>query len=164
MVTAAEALMAAPENVIATAMAEVAPHTAVNPGTLLPPEPTVGTTADAKKLAGYKRLNALPDLMRMEDENTKVTGTYVLPETRFEVPIMNEENEKIGQLEISHKAAAVKEDRADTGVFRWVVVPSPTCAKSNTVVSPIRSSHKDQNNPLNTNNKHHLAIVVATPA
>ena len=44
------------------------------------------------------------------------------------------------------------------------MVPSPTCAKSNTVVSLIRASHKEQNNPLNTNNKHHLAIAVVSPA
>jgi hypothetical protein len=49
-------------------------------------------------------------------------------------------------------------------VYRSVVVLSPTCAKSNTVVSPIRASHKEQNNPLNTNNKHYLAEEVASPA
>jgi hypothetical protein len=78
IVTAAKALMAAPEIVIVTAVAEVAPHTAVNPGTLLAPELTVGTTADAKKLAGNDSVNALPNVMRTEEEKTKVTGTDVL--------------------------------------------------------------------------------------
>ncbi len=164
MVTAAEALMTAPEIVIATAVAEVAPHTAVNPWTLLAPEPTVGTTADAKKLPGNKRFKALPDVMRIEEENTKVTGTYVLPDTRFEVAMLKEENEIFGQYEVSHMATAVKEDKADTGVFRWVVVPSPTCAKSNTAVSTIRAFHKERNSTLNTNNKHHLAFAVVSPA
>ena len=132
MVTAAEALMTAPEVVIATEVAEVAPHTAVNPGTLLAPELTVGTTADAKKLAGYERFKAMSDTMRIEEENTKVTGTDVLPETRFEEAIMKKENEIIGQYEISHKATAVEEEKTDTGVFRSVMVPSPTCAKSKT--------------------------------
>jgi hypothetical protein len=75
---------------------------------------------------------------------------------------MKEENEIFGQYEISHKATAVNKDKTDTGVYRLVVVPSPTCAKSNTVVSPIRA-HKEQNNPHNTNNKHHLAEDVVSP-
>ena len=89
--------MAAPEIVMTTEVAEVSPHTAVNPGTLLAPELTVGTTPDAKKLAGNDNVNALPNVMRIEEEKTKVTGTDVLRETRFEVAIMKEENEIIGQ-------------------------------------------------------------------
>ncbi len=49
---ATDADKVAPEVVIKTAVAEVAPHAAVNPGTLLAPEATDGTTPDAKKLEG----------------------------------------------------------------------------------------------------------------
>ncbi len=48
----AEAEMEAPEVVIMTAEAEVAPHVAVKPATLLAPEATEGTTEIAKKLEG----------------------------------------------------------------------------------------------------------------
>ncbi len=45
----ADAGMTAPDVVIVTAVAEVAPHVAVKPATLLAPEATEGTTKDAKK-------------------------------------------------------------------------------------------------------------------
>ena len=48
----ADAGMAAPDVVIVTAVAEVAPHVAVKPATLLAPEATEGTTEDAKKIKG----------------------------------------------------------------------------------------------------------------
>ena len=48
----ADAGMAAPDVVIVTAVAEVAPHVAVKPATLLAPEATEGTTEIAKKLEG----------------------------------------------------------------------------------------------------------------
>ena len=48
----ADAGMAAPDVVIVTAVAEVAPHDAVKPATLLAPEATEGTTEDAKKFTG----------------------------------------------------------------------------------------------------------------
>jgi hypothetical protein len=63
IVTTAAALMEAPEVVIETAVADVSPHVAVKPATLLAPEATVGTTEDAKKLEGYERNNTLPDDM-----------------------------------------------------------------------------------------------------
>jgi hypothetical protein len=43
----------APDVVSITAVAEVAPHVAVKPATLLAPDATEGTTEDAKKLEGY---------------------------------------------------------------------------------------------------------------
>ena len=52
IVTTANALIEAPEVVITTALADVAPHVAVRRATLLAPEATVGTTETAKKLAG----------------------------------------------------------------------------------------------------------------
>ncbi len=48
----AAAFMLAPEVVIMTAEADVAPHVAVNPATLLAPEARNGTTDNAKKLEG----------------------------------------------------------------------------------------------------------------
>ncbi len=63
IVKATDADKAAPEVVITTAVAEVAPHKADNPNALLAPEATDGTTPDAKKLEGYKRLMTLPDRM-----------------------------------------------------------------------------------------------------
>ena len=48
----ADAGMAAPDVVIVTAVAEVAPHVAIKPATLLAPEATEGTTEDAKKFKG----------------------------------------------------------------------------------------------------------------
>jgi hypothetical protein len=63
IVKATEADKVAPEVVITTAVAEVAPHAAVNTGTLLAPEATDGTTPDAKKFEGYKRVMTLPDKM-----------------------------------------------------------------------------------------------------
>jgi hypothetical protein len=63
IVTTVAALMEAPEVVIETAVADVAPHVAVKPATLLAPEATVGTTEDAKKLGGYERTKELPDDM-----------------------------------------------------------------------------------------------------
>ena len=63
IVTTVAALMEAPEVVIVTAVADVAPHVAVKPATLLAPEATVGTTEDAKKLDGYERAKELPEDM-----------------------------------------------------------------------------------------------------
>ena len=55
-----DALIAAPEVVITTAVADVALHVAIKPATLLAPEATEGTEEDAKKLAGYDRVKELP--------------------------------------------------------------------------------------------------------
>jgi hypothetical protein len=97
MVTATNALMTAPEVVITTAVAEVAPHVAVNPATLLAPEPTVGTTADAKKLGGYERIKAVPEVTSPEGEKTTVAGTDNLPETRLESAMLKLDNEIVKQ-------------------------------------------------------------------
>ena len=48
----ADAFMTAPEVVIMTAEADVAPHVTVKPATLLAPEDRKGTTDIAKKLEG----------------------------------------------------------------------------------------------------------------
>ena len=99
IVTATNALMTAPKIVITTAVAEVAPHVAVNPATLLAPEPTVGTTAAAKKFAGYERIKVLPDVTSPEGEKTTVVGTDTLPETRFESAMLKLDNGIVKQCE-----------------------------------------------------------------
>jgi hypothetical protein len=129
-VTTADAAMAAPEVVMTTAVLEVAPHVAVKPATLLAPEPTVGTTEDAKKFAGYERVKMLPDATRPEGENTSVTGTDTLPDVLPEAAIPNVDKDILKQSTLSQRTAAVKEDQANTGVLRFVIVPSPTCAKT----------------------------------
>jgi hypothetical protein len=93
IVTTVAALMKAPEIVIETAVADVAPHVAVKPATLLAPEATVGTTEDAKKLGGYERTKELPGVIREEGEKTRVRGTDALPATRSEAAMPNTERE-----------------------------------------------------------------------
>ena len=56
--------MAAPDVVITTAVAEVAPNVAVNPATLLAPELVEGVTNETKKLEGYKRVKRLPETIK----------------------------------------------------------------------------------------------------
>ena len=97
IVTTAAALIKAPEVVIATAVADVAPHVAVKPATLLAPEATVGTTEDAKKLEGYERDKTLPGNRRREGKKPRVRGTDDLPETRSETAMLNIETETIRQ-------------------------------------------------------------------
>ncbi len=86
---AADADMVAPEVDITTAVADVAPHAAVNSGTLLAPEATDGTTPDTKKLEGYKRVMIFPDKMGRTGVNLKVTETNDLPDNRSEDAIPN---------------------------------------------------------------------------
>ncbi len=93
IVTTAAALIEAPEVVIATAVADVAPHVAVKPATLLAPEATVGTTEDAKKLDGYERTKELPGDRREEGEKTRVRGTDALPDIRSEAAMPKPETE-----------------------------------------------------------------------
>ncbi len=93
IVTTAAELITAPEVVIATAVADVAPHVAAKPATLLAPEATVGTKEDAKKLAGYERVKSLPGNRRKEGEKTRVRGTEDLPETRSETAMLKIETE-----------------------------------------------------------------------
>ena len=97
IVTTAAALITAPEVVIATAVADVAPHVAVKPATLLAPEATVGTTEDAKKLEGYERDKTLPGNRRREGKKPRVRGTDDMPETRSETAMLNIETETIRQ-------------------------------------------------------------------
>ncbi len=66
MVTNADGAIVAPDVVITTAVAEVAPHVAVKPATLLAPEVTVGVTDEAKKLEGYTSVKKLPE--RIEED------------------------------------------------------------------------------------------------
>ncbi len=97
IVTTAAALITAPEVVIATAVADVAPHVAVNPATLLAPEATVGTTKGAKKLVGYERDKTLPDDIKKEEEKPRVRGTDDLPGNRSETAMPNIETETLKQ-------------------------------------------------------------------
>ena len=83
----ADALMAAPDIVIMTAVEEVALQVAVKFGTLLEPAAAVGVTADAKKLEGNVRVTMLPDEIGTEGMNTRVMGTNALPATRSEKEI-----------------------------------------------------------------------------
>ena len=62
----ADALMAAPEIVIITAVEEVALQVAVKLVTLLEPAAAVGVTDEAKKLEGNLRVIVLPDKMGTE--------------------------------------------------------------------------------------------------
>ena len=84
----ADAGMTAPDVVIVTAVAEVAPHVAVKPATLLAPKATEGTTEDAKKLEGYNNVKALPDRMECERVKPRVIETDDLPGTLSEEEIM----------------------------------------------------------------------------
>jgi hypothetical protein len=129
IVTTAAASIEAPEVVIATAVADVALQFAVKLATLLAPEATVGTTEDAKKLGGYERTKELPSNRGEEGEKTTVRGTDDLPETRSEAAIPNMEREMLKQGIYDHKSLI--KDKTDTGVYRSVVVPSPTCASEN---------------------------------
>ena len=87
----ADALIAAPEIVIITAVEEVALQIADKFGTLLEPAAAVGATAEAKKLEGNVRVIELPEEMGTEGEKTRVMGTAALPVTRFEEAIPKEE-------------------------------------------------------------------------
>jgi hypothetical protein len=90
IVKATDADKVAPEVVITTAVAEVAPIVAINPGTLLAPEATDGRIPDAKKLEGYKRVMTLPDKTDRKGANIKVMGTDDLPDTRSQRAISKE--------------------------------------------------------------------------
>ncbi len=75
----ADAGMAAPDVVSVTAVAEVAPHVAVKPTTLLAPDATEGTTEDAKKLEGYNKVKALPERTECEGVKPRMIETDDLP-------------------------------------------------------------------------------------
>jgi hypothetical protein len=99
MVNTTDADKVEPEVVITTAVDEVAPHDAVNPGTLLAPEATDGTTPDAKKLEGYRTVMTFPDTMGRTGVNWKVTETCDLPKNRSEDAIPKTQG--YGMLQIS---------------------------------------------------------------
>ena len=90
----ADAGMAAPDVVIVTAVAEVAPHVAVKPATLLAPEATEGTTEDAKKLEGYNNVKAMPDRMECKGVKPRVIETDDLPDTLSADEMMKVTEEK----------------------------------------------------------------------
>ena len=113
----AEAGMAAPDVVITTAVAEVAPHVAVKPVTLLAPRATEGTTEDAKKLEGYERVRVLPDLIDADGENTRVTETDDFSANRSYEEMTKDEKEMLKQNFPFQRDLAVKEE-AGTGVYR----------------------------------------------
>ena len=111
--------MAAPDVVITTAVAEVAPHVAVKPVTLLAPRATEGTTEDAKKLEGYERVRVLPEFINADGENTRVTETDDFSANRSFEEMTKDEKEMLplGQDFPFQRELAVKEE-AGTGVYR----------------------------------------------
>jgi hypothetical protein len=112
----ADAGMAAPEVVIITAEAEVAPHAAVKPTTLLAPETADGTTEDAKKLKGYNRVKALPGGMECDGVKPSVTETADLPDVLSEKEMLKVSDEISLQKKVAHRDFEIKED-TETGVF-----------------------------------------------
>ncbi len=99
-----------------------------------------------------------------------VTGTD-LPAKRSDAAIVND-TFFTELCTCPQREVAVKEDHTETGVYRLVVVPSPTCAIENNFVSLIYSIHNTQqptaapkitDNNI-TNNNIHLAVVVESPA
>jgi hypothetical protein len=125
----AEAGMAAPDVVITTAVAEVAPHVAVKPVTLLAPRATEGTTEDAKKLEGYERVRVLPDLIDAVGENTRVTETDDFSANRSFEEMTKDEKEMLEHTFKFQRDLAVKEE-TETGEYRSIDdVPSPICTK-----------------------------------
>jgi hypothetical protein len=143
----AEAGMAAPDVVITTAVAEVAPHVAVKPVTLLAPRATEGTTEDAKKLEGYERVRVLPDVIDADGENTRVTETDDFSANRSYEEMTKDEKEMLEQIQIffssQREAAPLLKPTTPTGVFRLVVVPSPSCTENTSEArnTPVPATH-----------------------
>ena len=138
----ADALIAAPEIVIITAVEEVALQIAVKFGTLLEPAAAVGVTAEAKKLEGNVRVIVLPDEMETEGEKTRVLGTAALPVSRLEEAILKVEKYMLhpDDAEAVSQSLLAKILATATGVSRFVPeVPSPTCR--NQLVSSTMSPH-----------------------
>jgi hypothetical protein len=162
----AEAGMAAPDVVITTAVAEVAPHVAVKAVTLLAPRATEGTTEDAKKLEGYERVRVLPELIDADGENTRVTETDDFSATRSIEEMTKDEKEMLPQIFFSsqREAAPLLKPTTPTGVFRLIVVPSPTCNKNTSEArnTPFPATHSRQ--PKNRKEQYHyLAIRIVSP-
>ena len=138
----ADALMAAPEIVIITAVEEVALQVAVKFETLLEPAAAVGVTAEAKKLEGNVRVIVLPDEMETEGEKTRVMGTATLPVTRLEEETPKVERDMLhpDNAEAAPQSLLAKILETARGVSRFAQrVPSPTC--TNHLVSSSISPH-----------------------
>ena len=123
----ADAVMTAPDVVILTAVAEVAPHAAVKPATLLAPEANEGTE-DAKKLEGYERVKVPPERIGNDGVKPRVTEIDDLPDTLSEEE-MPRVKEEISIQKCKFQRDFSVDDKTETGVYRCVVLPSPTCAK-----------------------------------
>ena len=78
----ADAPIVAPDVVITTDVAEVAPQVAVSPATLLAPGATVGVTEDAKKPEGYVSVMVPPEEIGKNGETPRMTGTEDCPAMR----------------------------------------------------------------------------------
>ena len=80
----------APDVVITTDVALVAPHVAVNPAKLLAPSDTLGAIDEAKKPAGYNRVKVPPEGIGVAGVKVNVTVTHTLDITRSVVSIAKE--------------------------------------------------------------------------
>jgi len=157
-----DALMAAPEIVIITAVEEVALQVAVKFETLLEPAAAVGMTAEAKKLEGNVRVIVLPDEMEAEGEKTRVMGTSALPVTRLEEAIPKVEKYVLhpDNAEAVPQSLLAKVLTTETGVSRLVQVPSPTC-KNHFVSRTI--SHHAHPTPSPASGRNYSAVAIVTP-
>ena len=88
----AEAPIVAPDVVMTTDVAVVAPHVAVSPATLLAPAATAGVTDGAKKPEGYVSVMVPPTPTDPPTVvvNEKVAEAPVLPATRSDAAISKE--------------------------------------------------------------------------
>ncbi len=80
----------APDVVITTDVALVAPHVAVSPATLLAPSDTLGAIDEAKKPAGYNRVKVPPEGIGVAGVKVNVTVTHVKKATRSEEAMVND--------------------------------------------------------------------------
>jgi hypothetical protein len=80
----ADAPIVAPDVVITTDVAEVAPQVAVSPATLLAPGATVGVTDDAKKPEGYVSVMVPPEGTGVAAVKATVMATHGFKTTRSE--------------------------------------------------------------------------------
>jgi len=80
----ADAPIVAPDVVITTDVAEVAPQVAVSPATLLAPGATVGVTEDAKNPEGYVSVMVPPEGTGVAAVKATVMATHGFKTTRSE--------------------------------------------------------------------------------
>ena len=78
----ADAPIVAPDVVITTDVADVAPQVAVSPATLLAPGATVGVTDDAKNPEGYVSVMVPPEGTGVAAVKATVTATHGFKTTR----------------------------------------------------------------------------------